>query len=158
VKGYKFRFESVLKSKKVIVDDLASKTARAQRILALEKKKLNDFKHRETQCVRDLTRLQVGSVNVGEVKRCHRYLQQLGNAVKEQNKLVEEILVRVEMLRKMLIEAEKERRILEKLDEKDKEEFLRNLSKKEQELLDEIGINKFVQKNTRGQSLRYQQL
>jgi len=33
MKAYKFRFESVLKSKKIIVDELASKTARARKIL-----------------------------------------------------------------------------------------------------------------------------
>ena len=157
MKRYKFRFESVLKSKKVIVDDLASKTARAQRILALERKKLSDLRRRETQCVNEMARLQVGSVNAGEVQRCHRYLQQLGGAIKEQDKLVKEISVRMEMLRNMLIEAEKERKILEKLDEKDKETFLLNLSKKEQELLDEVGINKFVQRSTYSQTPRYQQ-
>jgi len=156
VKRYKFRFENVLKSKKVIVDDLASKTARAQRILALEMGKLSDLRRRETQCVSELMRLQVGRVNAGEVQRCHRYLQQLGGTIKEQDKLVKEISIRVEMLRKMLIEAEKERKILEKLDEKDREEFLRALSKKEQELLDEVGINKFVQRNTYTQTPRYQ--
>ena len=158
MKRYKFRFENVLKSKKVIVDDLASKTARAQRILTLEMRKLSDLRRRETQCVNDLMRLQVGRVNAGEVQRCHRYLQQLGGTIKEQDKLVKEISIRVEMLRKMLIEAEKERKILEKLDEKDREEFLRALSKKEQELLDEVGINKFVQKNTYTQTPKYQRL
>lgn len=158
MKRYKFRFENVLKSKKVIVDDLASKTARAQRILALEMRKLSDLRRRETQCVSELIRQQVGRVNAGEVQRCHRYLQQLGGTIKEQDKLVKEIWIRVEMLRKMLIEAEKERKILEKLDEKDREEFLRALSKKEQELLDEVGINKFVQKNTYTHTPRYQRL
>jgi flagellar FliJ protein len=157
VKAYKFRFENVLKSKKVVVDDLASKTARAQRILMLEMRKLDDLKQREAQCVRELVLRQLGKINTGEVQRCHRYLRQLGSAIGEQEKLVREIAVRVEMLRNMLVEAEKERKIFEKLDEKEREEFYRSFSKKEQALLDEVGINRFVQRNAHGRAHSPQQ-
>ncbi|MBI5119261.1 flagellar export protein FliJ [Candidatus Poribacteria bacterium] len=146
MKAYKFRFESVLKSKKTIVDDLSSKTARAQRILMLEMRKLDNLKEREAQCVRELIRLQVGRVNAAEVQRSHRYLELLGNSIGEQIKKVKEIAKRVEALRDMLIEAEKQKRIFEKLDEKERDEFYRDFLKKEQALLDEVGTNRFVQR------------
>jgi flagellar export protein FliJ len=146
MKAYEFRFKSVLKSKKIIVDDLSSKTARAQRILLLEMRKLGDMKERETQCVRELTRRQIGRVDTAEVQRSHRYLELLWSAIAEQSKKVQEIGRRVEMLRNMLVEAEKQKKTFEKLNEKEREEFYREFLKKEQALLDEIGANRFSQR------------
>lgn len=150
MKTYRFRFESVLKSKKIIVDELAAKTARAQRILQLEQKKLENLKKKETSCIQEMALIQVGTVKPDEIHRCHRYLQQLGKAIAEQEKLISEIARRVDMLREMLVEAEKERKIFEKLDEKEREEFLRDFSKKERAFLDEVGTNRFVQRSAHG--------
>lgn len=146
MKAYKFRFENVLKSKKIVVDELVSKTARARKILMLEQKKLEDLKGRRAWCVQELAERQVGRVDATEVQRCYRYLQQLVAAVVHQDRLVLEISRRVEKLREMLVEAEKQRKIFEKLDEHEREEFLRSYSRKEQQLLDEIGINRFLQR------------
>lgn len=150
MKAYKFRFENVLKSKSIIVDELASKTARAKKILLLEERKLEDIRRRRAQCVSDLARLQTGVVDTAEVVRCHRYLHLLGEAIVEQSRTIEEIARRAEMLRGMLVEAEKERKIFERLDEKEKEEFHRAFLKKEQALLDEVGTNRFVQRSAHG--------
>lgn len=150
MKAYKFRFESVLKSKKIIVDELAAKTARAHRILLLETRRLDELKQRQTECVHELAFRQIGSVDAAEVYRCHRYLELLTEALAEQETRIEEVEKRVDMLRNMLIEAEKDRKILEKLDEKDRASFYEGASKKEQAVLDEIGVNRFVQRATHG--------
>jgi len=47
----------------------------------------------------------------------------------------------------MLTEAEKERKIFERLDEKERKKFYKEFLKKEQALLDEVGINRFVQRS-----------
>ncbi|UCD58222.1 MAG: flagellar export protein FliJ, partial [Candidatus Hydrogenedentota bacterium] len=146
MKAYKFRFEKVLKSKKIIVDELASKNARAQKILTLEVRRLDDLKEREARCVRELVLRQVGRVNAGELQQGHSYLQLLGSAIVQQVTRVREIARRVETLRNMLVEAEKERKIFEKLDEREREAFHRSFLKKEQALLDEVGINRFVRR------------
>ena len=150
MKAYKFRFQNVLKSKKIIVDELASKTGRAQKILLLETRKLGELKSRETDCVRQLTSRQIGRVDAGELHRCHQYLDLLNKAISEQGKLVNEIEKRVEMLRTMLVEAEKQRKIFEKLEEKEREQFYEAFSKREQALLDEVGIHRFVRRTEHG--------
>ena len=81
MKAYKYRFESVLKSKKIIVDQLASKTARAQKILMLETGKLDDLKRLEGLCVENLSVQQTGWIYPGEIRRCHEYLRLLGEAI-----------------------------------------------------------------------------
>ena len=91
MKAYKFRFEKLLKSRKIIVDDLSSKTARARRILLLESRKLEDFKGREIACFEEVAIQQTGTVNAGEVQRAHQYLQLLGKAIGEQTERVKEI-------------------------------------------------------------------
>jgi flagellar FliJ protein len=151
MKAYKFRFENVLKSKKVIVDQLASKTARAQKILMLEEKKLEDLRRREERCIHAVALLQVGLVVADEVWRCHQHLEVLDAAIKEQTKRVREIARRVDMLRGMLVGAEKDRKVFEKLDEREREQFLREFLRKEQAVLDEVGLNGFVQRNIHGE-------
>lgn len=148
MKAYRFRFENVLKSKRIIVDQLAAKTARARKIRLLEQRKLDDLKERRGRCIRHLADIQTGAVDTAEVRRCHEYLGLLGGAIVEQAKLVREIAARVEMLRGMLTQAEKERKIFEKLDEKDREEFYHEFLKTEQAVLDEVGVNRFIQRNT----------
>jgi flagellar export protein FliJ len=148
VKAYKFRFENVLRSKKIIVDQLESKTARAKKILMMEERKLEELKEREDQCVQELMLRQIGIiVDADEIHRCHRYLEQLGGAISEQRNTVKEIIRRVDMLRAMLIGAEKDRKVFEKLDEKEREKFHQSFLKKEQALLDEVGINGFVRRD-----------
>ena len=147
MKAYKFRFESVLKSKQIIVDQLASKTARARKIQILEERKLDDIRERQRGLVRQILVLKTGNVDVAEVRRCYGYLELLGEAIAEQTDTIKEIARRVEMLRGMLAEAEKERKIFEKLDEKEREQFHSEFKKKEQAELDEVGVNRFVQRS-----------
>lgn len=146
MKAYKFRFESVLNSKRIIVDQLASKTARARKIRMLEERKLDDLKSRRAQCITQLAVMQTGAIDAAEVRRSHDYLRLLGEAIEEQKDTIEEIARRVDMLRSMLAEAEKERKIFLRLDEKEREQFAREFLKKEQAMLDEVGINRFIQK------------
>ncbi len=146
MKAYKFRFDSVLNSKRIIVDQLASKAARARKIRILEQRKLDDLKTRRTECVAELGAMQTGVIDTAEVRRGHEYLRLLGEAIEEQKNMVEEIARRVEMLRSMLTEAEKERKIFERLEEKERGEFTREFLKKEQAALDEIGISRFIQR------------
>jgi flagellar FliJ protein len=150
MKAYKFRFQNVLKSKKIIVDELTAKTGKAQKILLLEARKLDDLKGRQDECVRQLALRQVGRVDAEELHRCHRYLDLLSKAISDQNKLVNEVARRVDMLRAMLVEAEKERKIFEKLDEREREQFYQAFSKREQALLDEVGTNRFVRRTAHG--------
>ncbi len=152
MKAYKFRFEKVLKTKKIVVDQLASKTARARKILLLEKRKLEDIRERQARCVTELALLQTGAVDTAEVQRCHRYLQLLGEADAEQQDIIKEIDRRVEMLRDMLHEAEKQRQIFEKLDEKERAKFLDEFQRQERLLLDEVGIERFVRRSAHGRN------
>ncbi len=146
MKAYKFRFDSVLNSKRIIVDQLASKAARARKIRILEQRKLDDLKTLRKNCIAELGAMQTGVVDTAEVRRGHEYLRLLGEAIEEQKNMVEEIARRVEMLRSMLTEAEKERKIFDRLEERERQEFTREFLKKEQAELDEIGISRFIQR------------
>ncbi len=65
--------------------------------------------------------------------------------LKEKIALAEE---RLEEKRKELVEASKSRKVVEKLKSKWVEEFLREASKKEQKLIDEVSINAFAGKGS----------
>jgi flagellar export protein FliJ len=112
----------------------------------LEEQRLGDLEHQEEQCVRATVFLQTGTVRADEVARCYQHLELIGLAIKEQKNKVDEIGKRVEMLRMMLVGAERDRKVFEKLDEKEREEFLRTFSKHEQAVLDEVGLNRFAQR------------
>jgi flagellar export protein FliJ len=147
MKAYKFRFENVLKSKRIIVDQLATKTARARKIQLLEERKHDGLKDLRVQCIRHLGDMQTGAIDAAEVRRCHEYLGLLGDAIAEQENIVKEIAARVNMLRGMLTEAEKERKIFEMLDEQDQEAFYNEFVKTERAALDEVGVNRFIQRS-----------
>ncbi len=147
MKGYQFRFEKLLKTRQITRDDLAAKVARARKILQIEQRKLADFESRRDMCMDWLATLQLGALDPSEIQRSYAYLQQVREAIDRQTSLIREIHLRAEALRNLLVEAEKEKKTLEKLDEKDRGQFLREYLQKEQAALDEVCINKFAQRN-----------
>jgi flagellar protein FliJ len=84
------------------------------------------------------------ATNVSEMKIQLMYKEKLKKQLSSQKKKVDEISTNLEDARGNLIEARKDRKIMEKLKEKDKEKFDAVAASNEQKELDDISIMKYA--------------
>lgn len=84
------------------------------------------------------------AVSVNEMKMNLMYREKLKNQLTSQKRKVDEIETKLEDARGNLIEARKDRKIIEKLKEKDKEKFDAELASREQKELDDLSVMKYA--------------
>ncbi len=84
------------------------------------------------------------AVSVNEMKMNLMYREKLKNQLTSQKRKVDEIETKLEDARGNLIEARKDRKIIEKLKEKDKEKFDAELASREQKELDDLCVMKYA--------------
>jgi len=75
-----------------------------------------------------------------------QFFKRIKLSVEEQNKLIKLLDEEIALINKKLIEARKERRVLERLKEKKFKKYLYELAKEEQNFFDEVGTNSFIKR------------
>jgi len=139
MKKFKFRLERVLETK-------VSEERQKKRELG---EKLNQLSYEESvldQLLKQIEEheksqrhsIQVSS-NAGYLLRQHRWQQELNKKKNEQIRTIARCENDVEKARVALMEATREKRVLEKLKEKQFEEYKKELNAEEQKVLDDIG-------------------
>ncbi len=83
-------------------------------------------------------------MDLSELKMQFLYKEKLKDQLQSQKKKVDEITIHLEDARGHLIEARKDRKIMEKLKDKDKEKFESDVFYQEQKELDDISVMKFA--------------
>ena len=81
--------------------------------------------------------------NVNELRQLQLYKHDLEDNIECQNGIIARKTLALEKLRQGLVVAQKDRKIMEKLKEKDYNNFLNNLKMEEQKFLDEMAVLKF---------------
>lgn len=77
------------------------------------------------------------------LKHQHLYIQKIEDKIQEQDGLIQETNEKLEDARLELVEAQKNRKIMEKLKEKDIDAYRHNINSAEQRELDEIAVLKY---------------
>lgn len=148
MKKFKFRLQRVLDAKQSVEDQRKRELGVAQQVLAAEEKTLAQL-HAELEEVRKAERkLMQGGVKAGELMVQHRWKRELGVKLESQAKKVRKASEEIEVARERLVEASKDKKVLEKLKEKRLEEHNKEVQNQQQNLLDDIG----ARRNGRGSS------
>ncbi len=82
------------------------------------------------------------------LKNCYSYMYILQDKVDKQEKVVNQYKEKLEDIRKKLIIAQKERKTIEVLKEKEYENYKNKIEKEEQKLNDELGLYAYLRKAT----------
>ena len=90
-----------------------------------------------------MKKIQHGKIDIAALTYCNNYLNIFEKTIKSEEKKLQELSLQVEKLQQDYFECVKERKIFEKLKEKDKEKYTAELEKEEQKLVDEISNNLF---------------
>ncbi len=138
---YKFRMATLLRLREAYRDERRLQLAEAQRAEAIVERRIahleSDLRSLTNRCQRDL---QPGQIDVDRMMESQRYellLRAERQAASEQRRIVSE---EVERRREVVMEADREVRVLEKLRERQLERHREDEVRSEIKLLDEVGI------------------
>jgi len=136
--SYQFKMEKVLEFKTNVEKNKVEDYVKINIKLSKEMDYLNEI---ET-LYQDKNKKK--SMDLRELKMQFLYKEKLKDQLQSQKKKVDEITINLEHARGHLIEARKDRKIMEKLKDKDKEKFESDLFYQEQKELDDISVMKFA--------------
>lgn len=140
---FKYRLEPILTLKEKLEESKKRELGLAQQChdkIRVEKEKLI----KEQQAAYEEAKVQSSKkVNVGQLKQFHHYVQYMEQAIVLKNEEMEVAAQKVEQKREELIEAVKERKILENLKEIHLDEFREEEKRKENSIVDEIVTYKY---------------
>ena len=142
-KKFRFRLEPLLKIRKHREKERQKDHASALQKVHDQKDALTGISGQRLETLRTQRRKSVGSIVVAEALVGSRYLQRL-----KQDRIAGEGLLYglendAEDRRLKLVEAAKERKIFELLEEKQRTRHYKNLDKLEQKEIDEVALGKF---------------
>lgn len=142
-RGFKFRLEKVLDMRIQKEQRLQQRFQELLAMAELERQKLAALEERQQQYREELSQKQRGSVEVNEVMNYLSYLELLAEAIIQQTEILREAEERAEEARLDLVQASQEKKAVEKLKEKQLEEFNKEQLREEIIFLDDISSSRF---------------
>lgn len=149
---YTFKLQPVLDHRQFIEDDLKKELAEIKQQVLKARQQLDSLKRKEMNTATALKMQQKEGLSSDQVLAYHDYLKRLSDRIVEQDKITAEIETQELEKQDALLEAMKNRQILEKLKERGVDRYHQVMQKKEMNFIDEIAVNQFVRKtiNYRG--------
>lgn len=136
--NYKFKMEKVLEYKSSVEKNKVEDFARISQKLDIEQEHLSNLE------VQFDAKKRERLTDVNGLKMQFLYREKLKSELVHQKKKVDEFVHKANDARDILIEARKDRKIMELLKDKDREKFNRELLIREQKELDDFSVMRFA--------------
>lgn len=135
--SYNFRLEKVLNYKEDIESFKKIEFGNINLKLNKEEEKLSNYNLNKERLVTK-KKESINSISIGHLKLYNDYLYDISSNIENQEQVIDEIKVELKKAKDELLIAMQERKSFEKLKEKDHNEFLSEVKKKEEKVVDEI--------------------
>ncbi|MCL2577876.1 MAG: flagellar export protein FliJ [Defluviitaleaceae bacterium] len=135
---FQFRLQQYLGIKEQIENQKELEYAKALRIVAEEKQKLEEFRRMKYEAVEELRDSVSKKISPFEIRRYNNNIERLNQQIKTQIERVAAAEVYAEKKRQELVQAMKERKALETVKENAREEFIKENDKLERKQVDEL--------------------
>jgi flagellar export protein FliJ len=143
LRAFKFRFVALLKYRKRVVDRLSLELADLHRRLLEREAEMFDLGRRHSACTADLEERIAGSrVDPELIIMYHNYLYLLGGRIELVRQDIMRLNGQVHDKTKEVVAASKNKKIVEKIRERDMVAFSRLLEDTDRKILDEVGANR----------------
>ncbi len=144
-KSFKFKLQSVLDLKIKNEDDEKRKLADVMQLQAREEQTLVALQNRRAFLISELKKKQgEGAINVTELQMYSRAVEKLKNDIISQQLRLKEIAIMLEEQRNRLLMATQEKKIYEKLKEKQHQAYIDEEEYKDKQTIDELATLKFA--------------
>ncbi len=144
LKKYRFSLQNVLNHRINLEEERERIFALAMQSLMSEQKKLEYIEAKITKEIHELSVVETRSFSSQDFIDYEKYIVFLENKKTEQQKKICEAKSVVELEREKLIDATKNRKVLERLKEKGMKKYLLDVNRLEQIELDEIAVLKYA--------------
>jgi len=144
VKKFEFRFQSVLENRRDHEEEHKKALADLTRVMDAQKNRLERMGEERAACEEEIRSQIHDGARVAHAMLFLGYLAKLAGEIETQQRIATQVARKTEEKRQDLIEAVKERRILERLSERERLGFLKQVEKAEQQFLDQISLNTYV--------------
>lgn len=134
--SFKYKFQNLLNYKKTLENFKKSEYGKALHIYHREEENLEEIKSKKDEIVN--TKTNGESVNVGTLRMYNDYLNKICQDIDHQKIVVEKCKKTMEETQEKLVEAMKEKKMFEKLREKEYGEFMEEEKRQEAKVIDEI--------------------
>lgn len=142
-----FRFEPLLKYKAFVEETMRNEFLDVAGRLDIEEERLFALEEIWRRAVEDLEHRQTMQVHPHEIFMYHTYLQQISLEIETQRKRVHETRKVYHEKRESLVDASQERKIVEKVKEKDARGIIEEAKREEKKLMDETAKNRYLRDN-----------
>lgn len=137
---YRFNLQVLLDYRKRVEEGIQIELSDVQRKLKEERQLLVSYREEKNFYEEELVRREEREIDVEEGILYRDYLKGMRAKIKKQEEIVARMRVELDKKREELLAVTKNRKILEKVKEKDWEKFARELARREGMFIDEVGI------------------
>lgn len=142
--GYRFKLQKVLDARQIQQELIETKLAELERLAGSQKEHLKlVLCQREEVAVERNQGRQSGGIVVDKELFYQQYLEVLTHKVEEIKRYLFELEQRIGETKRELIQASVERKVVEKLKDRDYQGFVLDLQRSNQKQLDEVAIQGF---------------
>lgn len=146
MRRFKFPLERLLEIRKHKEDLVKNELAQAQRKKVKLLKEKEELLKKYRDGIDEMKKMERENIlSVQKFNNFQNYFNYLKALIEEKNGLIKLVDDEIAIITKKLIEAQKERRIIERLKERALTKYFYELQKEEQEFFDEVGTNKFTE-------------
>lgn len=147
MKKFVFRLEALLKIRRMKEDEAKQAVTEAIHRYLVEEKKLRELITKKEDCCNQFKRKQNDIQTIETLKNYLFYIDKISEDVESQKIMLQIADKEKKNALKILVEASRERDLLDKLKEKQYDEYRNEILKQEQDLLDEQGLQAFMKNN-----------
>jgi flagellar FliJ protein len=140
---FKFKLQSVLDYRLNIEEKILNEFSELKRELDRQKAMLEELKSERESMVAGLRKMQSQTIKAHDISSILVYVDRLRESEKQQKQVIQQIMEAVDKKRQELVEAVKNRKIMENLKDKQKEEYIKDVNDTEQKDSDEMSVLKF---------------
>lgn len=144
LRRFKFRLQSVLNLKEKKLEDERMALAQILRVLEDQKDTLLSLNDKKEQIEKSFDNAnKEAALDIQNVVNTRNYLEKISNEIKTQFEIIKKTQIEFDEQTQKVNEAYKELKVLEKLKEKQYEEFLKEFRQNETKELDDIVISRY---------------
>lgn len=148
MKKYSFRLQTVLNLKEKALDEKLIELSKVVAILNKENARLDELEQKHSTSTSDLAQMYASNdvLDISKIQLYKNYIAKISKEIFQQKKIIENVVKMVELQQLEVNKALKEKKIYEKLKEKDTEKFFKEIESKERAEADDIAILKYARK------------
>ncbi|MGA1868785.1 MAG: flagellar export protein FliJ [bacterium] len=140
---FKFKFESLLNYKQSIEDKKQTEAKQEEMKLIAAKNIQKEYEQQKNTIIMQIQNMQTHSIDPKNISLYQNFLRQLNRKISSQKRLIGALRKSLEKKQQELISAMQDRKIIEKLKEKEKKSWERKMRAVEQKELDNLSNAKF---------------